>query len=153
MNLGKIKEHRFTKRVIALFNQGLTPRELSLSIALGILIGVIPLFGIATPLITGLSIWLRLNLPLAVFMTYAVSPIHLLLFIPFIRIGEWLYGVQHSLLTFTAIKEAFVADYITAIQDLIFHLCCGVTGWIVVGFPVAMGLFYLLFLGMKLMRR
>ncbi len=153
MKYTEIKNHRLTRRIIALFNQGLTPRELSLSITLGVLIGVLPLFGIATPLITGLSIWLRLNLPLAVFMTYAVSPIHLLLFIPFIRVGEWLYGVQHSILTFASIKNAFVHDYVAALQDLIFHLCCGLTGWVVIGFPVTIGLFYAIYLAMRWIRR
>jgi len=115
-----------------------------MSISMGAFIGVLPLFGISTAIITALALYLRLNLPIAVFVTYAVSPIHVLLFIPFIRIGEWVFNVEHSLLTLTAIKEAFKADYVQAISDLAFQIGCGITGWAFAGIPIAILFFFVL---------
>lgn len=132
------------KKIRRVFRQGLTPKQMALSITLGSLIGVLPLFGISTAIIAGLAIYLRLNLPIAIFMTYAVSPIHILLFIPFIRIGEWVLSVKHSLLSFSAVKEAFLTDYVQAFQDLIFQIGCGLTGWFVVGIPSALFVFVVL---------
>ena len=140
------KLQKVWERVKSLFNQGLAPRELAMSIVMGSLIGVLPLFGISTAIIAFLAVTLRLNLPLAVFMTYAVSPIHLLLIIPFIRIGEYVMGVQHSLITLVAIQEAFSSNFLQAIRDLIFQIGCGLVGWIIAGIPFA----YFMYLGLRL---
>jgi uncharacterized protein (DUF2062 family) len=61
-----------------------------MSIAAAAAFGVIPMFGVTTIAITCLALYLRFNLPLALFVTYAMGPIHLLLFIPFIRVGEFI---------------------------------------------------------------
>lgn len=127
-----------------LFRQGLTADEMAKSISLGALVGIIPLFGISTITITALAVRLKLNLPLSVFVTYAVGPLHLLLFIPFIKTGEWLTGVHHSLLSFTSIKEAFQEDYMTAIKDLGLEVICGLTGWTILAIPSALILYFIL---------
>ena len=122
--------------------QGLTPAQLSLSITIGILIGILPLFGVATVTVSALALYLRVNLPLAVFMSYAVTPIHLILFIPFIRIGEWVTAAQPSLLTLNAIRQTFEADYWHAFQFLIGQLGCGVLGWTVAAIPASVVFYF-----------
>ena len=83
-----IKDHKWIRKISALFRQGLTPVELALSMSIGAAVGVIPLFGITTFITTAIILRLRLNLPVALFMTYALGPAHVLLFLPFIRFGE-----------------------------------------------------------------
>lgn len=139
----RIKEQLKTIRLYAasLFRQGLTPTQLSLSMTIGILIGILPLFGVATIVVTALALYMRINMPLAVFMSYAVTPIHLLLFIPFIRLGEWITATPSSKLTVQAIRQTFQQDYWEALAYMIGQLGCGVLGWTVAAIPGAV-LFY-----------
>jgi len=70
--------------------QGMSPRRLALTIALGCAIGCIPVVGIPTLLCAGLALGLRLNLPAIQAANYAVMPLQLILIVPFVRLGGWL---------------------------------------------------------------
>ncbi len=139
-----LKENKYVKKFLDLFKQGLSPRELALSIAAGSVIGVLPLFGVSTVLTTSLSVYMKLNLPVALFFTYAVGPIHILMFMCFIKIGEYILCAHHTLLSVSAIKEAFSENYLSALGQLALEVVCGVTGWMLVAIPVAYILYRLL---------
>ena len=139
-----LKKYRWVRKARIIFRQGLTPRELALSIVIGAFIGIMPVFGVAAFIIGLIALVFRLNLPIAIFVTYAITPIHLALFIPFIRLGESILGVKHSFLTLLEVKEAFQADYIIALQQLSFQIICGMVGWFVAGIPIASILFLMI---------
>lgn len=149
MDWNTIKKSKWHKKTKAVFSQGLTPWEMSLSIILGSFLGVIPLIGVATPVVTALCLYFRLNLPLAMFMTYALSPLHVLLFLPFVYGGETILGVEHMPITFEAVKAAFQDDIITAISDLSLQLGYGLVGWLVIGIPVTIVLFFIIYFTLK----
>jgi len=70
--------------------QGISPRRLALTLALGCAVGCIPVVGIPTLLCAGLALGLRLNLPAIQAANYAVMPLQLVLIVPFVRLGGWL---------------------------------------------------------------
>lgn len=70
--------------------QGISPRRLALTLALGCAIGCIPVVGIPTVVCAGLALALRLNLPAIQAANYAVMPLQLVLIVPFVRLGGWL---------------------------------------------------------------
>jgi uncharacterized protein (DUF2062 family) len=70
--------------------QGISPRRLALTLALGFAIGCVPVVGIPTLLCAALAFTLRLNLPAIQAANYAVMPLQLLLIVPFVRLGGWL---------------------------------------------------------------
>jgi len=70
--------------------QGISPRRLAFTLALGFAIGCIPVVGIPTLLCAALALSLRLNLPAIQAANYAVMPLQLLLIVPFVRLGGWL---------------------------------------------------------------
>jgi uncharacterized protein (DUF2062 family) len=70
--------------------QGISPRRLAFTLALGFAIGCIPVVGIPTLLCAALALALRLNLPAIQAANYAVMPLQLLLIVPFVRFGGWL---------------------------------------------------------------
>jgi len=74
----------------AWLRQGISPRRLALTLALGFAIGCIPVVGIPTALCAGLALALRLNLPAIQAANYVVMPLQLLLIVPFVRLGGWL---------------------------------------------------------------
>jgi len=72
--------------------QGVSPRRLALTIALGFAIGCIPVLGIPTALCAVVALALRLNLPAIQAANYAVMPLQLLLIVPFVRLGGWIFS-------------------------------------------------------------
>jgi uncharacterized protein (DUF2062 family) len=70
--------------------QGVSPRRLALTLALGFAIGCFPVVGIPTALCALLALTLRLNLPAIQAANYLVMPLQLLLIVPFVRLGGWL---------------------------------------------------------------
>jgi uncharacterized protein (DUF2062 family) len=79
------------KRNSALWlSQGVSPRRLALTLALGLAIGCNPVFGISTLVCFGVAFALRLNLPAIQAANYAVMPLQILLIVPFVRLGGWL---------------------------------------------------------------
>jgi len=72
-------------------SQGVSPRRLALTLALGLAIGCNPVVGISTLVCAALAFSLRLNLPAIQAANYAVMPLQLLLIVPFVRFGGWLF--------------------------------------------------------------
>src|SRR5271157_2278609 len=91
LRLGEITESM--KRAAARWlRQGISPRRLALTLALGFAIGCIPVVGIPTALCAVLALALRLNLPAIQAANYAVMPLQLALIVPFVRLGGWLFS-------------------------------------------------------------
>jgi len=70
--------------------QGISPRRLALTLALGFVIGCIPVVGIPTLVCAALALVLRLNMPAIQAANYAVMPLQIVLMVPLIRLGGWL---------------------------------------------------------------
>ena len=84
-----------TKRNALLWlSQGVSPRRLALTLALGFAIGCIPVVGIPTLLCSALALALRLNLPAIQVANYAAMPFQLILIVPFVRLGGWLVSAD-----------------------------------------------------------
>ncbi|MHB1398746.1 MAG: DUF2062 domain-containing protein [Trichloromonadaceae bacterium] len=83
---------RLNKWVRAALRQGLTPNQLALTLALGITLGVLPTVW-GTSLLCVLAAWmLRLNQPLLQLVNCLVFPLQILLFVPFLQLGIFLFG-------------------------------------------------------------
>lgn len=76
------------RNVIFCLSQGISPRRLALTLALGFAVGCIPVVGIPTVLCAGLALALRLNLPVIQMANYVVMPLQLALIVPFVRLGR-----------------------------------------------------------------
>lgn len=81
------------QRAAIWLRQGISPRRLALTLALGFAIGCVPVLGIPTVLCAALALALRLNVPAIQAANYAAMPLQLLLMVPFVRLGGWLFDV------------------------------------------------------------
>jgi uncharacterized protein (DUF2062 family) len=79
------------ERLLGLAKQGLAPETIALSVALGFVFGVFPVFGCPTIFCALAAVTLRLNLPAIQFVNYLVYPLQLALLVPFVRMGDWLF--------------------------------------------------------------
>jgi uncharacterized protein (DUF2062 family) len=76
--------------VLAQLRQGVTPRKLALSLALGVVVSVMPVLGVTAIVAVALGALLRLNQPAILAANYAAYPLQILLFIPFFQAGAWI---------------------------------------------------------------
>ncbi|HLY40872.1 MAG TPA: DUF2062 domain-containing protein [Terracidiphilus sp.] len=86
-------------RTTAWLQQGISPRRLALTLALGFAIGCLPLVGIPTALCVMIALTLRLNMPAIQAANYAAMPLQILLMIPFVRLGGWMLAPGHAVST------------------------------------------------------
>jgi uncharacterized protein (DUF2062 family) len=80
-------------RLGAILRQGHTPEKLALSVALGIALGLFPIFGTTTLLCVLAAVVLRLNHPAIQLTNQLMYPIQIPLIIVFIRLGDSMLGV------------------------------------------------------------
>jgi uncharacterized protein (DUF2062 family) len=81
---------RILAPLLALLKQGVSPSRLALCVAIGIVVGNIPILGVSTILCSLIALLFRLNLPAMQLVQAAMAPSQILLIIPFVRLGELL---------------------------------------------------------------
>jgi uncharacterized protein (DUF2062 family) len=86
---------RLVHPVLDLLRQGVTPKKLALSMALGAVLGVFPALGWTTLLCAIAAVIWGLNLPAIQLVNYLMYPVQIALLIPFFRLGEKLFGAPH----------------------------------------------------------
>ena len=124
---------------------GITPHKLALTVALGVMVGLMPLFGLATLICTLLGWRFRLNIPALLLICYLAAPLHLLLYLPFIKAGIYIFGADEFKLTIDEIINLFRADWLVAIEKLWLANLLGVAAWLLFSIPIV-GLVYLVML-------
>jgi uncharacterized protein (DUF2062 family) len=85
---------RVLRPLLRLMRGGVTPRRLAWSLALGIVIGINPSVGLTTLLVILLAWTLGLSQVASQIGVHVVAPLHLLLFIPFIQLGVYLFHTR-----------------------------------------------------------
>jgi len=139
--MGAWLRRRIVDPVLGLLRQGLAPGQLALSLAFGFGVGIFPVLGVSTPLLTVIALGMRLNLPAIQLVNYLVSPLQLLLIIPFVRVGERLLGAAPQPLTVSAGLEILAKGVVQAVVILWDAIVHAALGWIAIG-PILIFLLY-----------
>lgn len=121
---------RIVDPIVALLRQGMTPEKIALGMALGLTLGVAPMIGSTTILCATAAFALRLNPAAIQIVNYLMSPLQLAMLIPFIRAGEWLYGVARSPLTASRILQMIQTNMWHAIVTLWSATMHAMTVWV-----------------------
>lgn len=85
--------------LLRLLRGGVTPRRLAWSLALGMAIGINPSVGLTTVVVILLAWIFGLNQVASQIGTHVVAPLHVLLLIPFIQAGVYLFRTRRLPLT------------------------------------------------------
>jgi uncharacterized protein (DUF2062 family) len=144
--LHKLQKNKAGRLIAAQLQQGTSPPRLSLTITLGALLGIIPVFGFITGVCAAIAAWLRLNVPLSLAVLYAVMPLQFLLFVPFIRLGEWVFPIDKLRLAPDVLLSRLQADtWGTLLQ--FWHAVLGALGaWLLVSLVLGTVLYFVLLL-------
>jgi hypothetical protein len=115
---------RILEPLLALLRQGISARRLALCVAIAIVVGNIPVLGVSTILCALIALIFRLNLPAIQLVQAAMAPTQLLLFIPFVRLGEWMLGAPPEIVSIErafALMSQGVWQAVVLLRDAIFH--------------------------------
>lgn len=125
--------------MLNILRQGLTPKQLSLTAALGVVFGLVPILGITTLLGTATAVRLRLNVAALLIISHLMSPVQLLLIIPLMKLGAKLIGSgEGPELTLEQLQHLFATDWQQALQLLWQAGLGALLIWAVASVPLAL---------------
>lgn len=146
----KTRYQKFINHLLGFLQQGISPEKLALGLAFGLTIGIIPLLGATTLLCALVAFVFRLNMPFVQLVHYVASPLQLILYIPFLRVGAGLFSNERFHYTFDEITHMISNDLWHAVSTLFYINLCGLLLWLLIA-PVLFAVSY--FVGLFLIRR
>jgi uncharacterized protein (DUF2062 family) len=141
VRLKKIWRERVVALIVAQFTQGVTPQKISLTIALGLSLGIFPILGATTALCAIASIGFKLNQPIIQVVNYLASPLQLMLILVFVRIGEWLLHTPRVSFSIPELFRKFHESPVKFFQEFGLTGLHGIVAWFVIA-PFVAALIY-----------
>ncbi|MCK5917390.1 MAG: DUF2062 domain-containing protein [Cocleimonas sp.] len=136
--------NQYLNTLKTIVQQGTSSKGLALSATIGVLLGVFPVLGVTTWLITFIALRFKLNLILMMTLSYIFWPAQVILIIPFLRIGEWFWNATPFPLSLDQILLAFETSIINALGDLWQANLYAVWGWLIITIPIGIACYFLL---------
>lgn len=127
---------RVKEKIVIFLRQGMTPRDLALALALGVALGTFPVIGSTTLLCVIAGMALRLNLPAIQTVNWAMSPVQLVLLVPFFKLGSSLFGGGNITVSLGNLLAMMKMDLLTTIRELLFVTLQAICAWGLVA-PIA----------------
>ena len=134
-------QRRIRGPVIQLLKQGLTPEKLALTIALGIVLGTIPVLGSTSITCAAVAAILGLNQAAIQGVNYLVYPLQIA---PFLRLGSMLFGDNGFRLGLEEIQTMAQSGVLNAIATLWNATLHAIAAWVLVAIPLATILYFAL---------
>ncbi len=127
----------------AQLRQGVTPSKLALALALGLVVGVVPVLGVSTAVCALLATALRLNQPAIQVANYVAYPLQLLLIIPTFQAGARIFGRPPITFDFARLQAELDADTLGTVGRYLADVLRALAVWGALA-PLVFGLLYLL---------
>jgi uncharacterized protein (DUF2062 family) len=130
-----VSRKELERRVVGWLKQGISPRQLALTLALGFTPGCLPVVGVTTIACAIVALTMGLNLPIIQAANYAAMPFQLLLIVPFLKLGARVLAIgSHSEVAANILPA-------TPVMRMIIHASSlagqAVVGWVLVAAPAA----------------
>lgn len=100
-------QRRVRDPLVALFTQGITPDKVALTLGVGTTCSLFPFLGFTSLLNLLVGLWLRLNQPLLQTLNQLLGPVHLVMILVYVRLGEWIWQAQDDRFTITEVLRVF----------------------------------------------
>ncbi|MFO1448576.1 MAG: DUF2062 domain-containing protein [Opitutaceae bacterium] len=100
-------QRRLVDPVLALLTQGVTPDKIAFTLAMGTGLSMFPFLGFTSLLNLGVGLWLRLNQPILQTLNQLLGPVHLLMIILYVRVGESIWGAEQIPFSIRVLLETF----------------------------------------------
>jgi uncharacterized protein (DUF2062 family) len=145
-----VSRAEFERRAAGWLKQGLSPRQLALTLALGFTIGCLPVVGVTTIVCTIVALIMGLNLPVIQAANYAAMPFQVLLIVPFLKLGARILAFgSHSRVSADTLNILPA----TPIMKMAMHLSGlagqALLGWVLVAIPAVAAIAFALHAALK----
>ncbi len=127
---------RLVAPVVAQLMVGISPGRIAWAISLGVVLGVFPVMGTTTLVCLMAGCLLRLNQPVLHVFSNLVYPLHLVLILVFIRLGERMHGAPRMSFSIPQLLRKFNDDPLQFARDFGVSAWHGVSAWLLFA-PVA----------------
>ncbi|HEY9248995.1 MAG TPA: DUF2062 domain-containing protein [Rariglobus sp.] len=103
-------QRRLRDPIIALLTHGVTPDKVAATFAVGTAVSLFPFIGFTTTFNIGVGLWFRMNQPLLQAINYLLTPLHLVMILVYVHLGEWIWGAREDRFSVGDIVETFRRD-------------------------------------------
>jgi hypothetical protein len=134
-------QKRLVDPIVRLLTQGITPEKIALSLAFGIVLGVFPVLGTTSLLCLIVAVLFRLNLPAVQLVNILVYPLWFALLVPFIRMGDRLFGVAPLAMTASQVIALAHEHLLHLIAMLWLTELRAAAAWMLLGPPMIIALY------------
>ncbi|MBK0404023.1 DUF2062 domain-containing protein [Adhaeribacter sp. BT258] len=135
-------KRKLVKPLLALLKAGITPEKLSLTVTLGAVIGLIPAFGVTTLIGTLVAARLRLNSPILLLISYFVNPIQIIIAIPLVKLGIFIFGGTPLRYSLAQIMHMIKEDWVETLNKLWVANLLGIAAWALLAIPLGLLVYY-----------
>ena len=136
-------KNRFITPLMIILKQGITPEKLALTVSVGSILAVFPVFGTTTILCVIFAFLFRLNHAAIQIVNYGVYPLWFILLVPFYKIGGMLFRSSVVNLSAEKIITLFRIDKWEFIQSLGLSTLYAIAAWALIC-PVIAAILYFL---------
>lgn len=120
------------KPIVQQLKQGTSPDKLGWTIGTGVSVGIFPVFGIRGWICLFAGVFFKLNQPLLHTFKGLMYPVHLALIIPFIQMGQWIYGQPSLEISLDALKNEVEKGIWPFWQEFGWVVLRAATAWLLV---------------------
>ncbi len=116
--------------------KGFSQRKIAISITLGVIIGIIPVYGITTLMVSVLALSLRLNMIVMQAVHYILHPIQIALFIPFFKLGDLFLKGSSVKFSVSEYIHLFKTDFWAGLNEIWKLNLSAVIVWLIISIPM-----------------
>ncbi len=129
-------QKRFIKPLVRFLKQGISPKKLALTVAIGAMVGISPFFGLTTLICILFATVFRLNQAAIQVANYMVYPLQLVLIVPNIRAGECIFHIEHFPLSVEKIKMLYAENWFDGLLTFSKSMLIGGGFWLLYAIPL-----------------
>jgi len=141
----RLKQYIINKLIhplLSFLKQGISSEKLALTLALGISFGIMPFFGVNSIILTGLALMFGLNIAAIQLVNYAVYLLQIIFFVPFLKLGQFIFLDSVNILDFDKIFEQITLNFWESIADIWHIILSGLIIWSVISIPLSFIIYY-----------
>jgi uncharacterized protein (DUF2062 family) len=139
--------------IVGQLKQGITPQKISLTLALGVTLGIFPILGATTLLCFVAGLCLKLNQPIIQMVNYLMYALQLVLILFFVRVGEFLMHATPVSFSIPELFRKFHESPREFFREFGMTGVHGIVGWLLIAPFVAALLYFILLPLMKKLAR
>lgn len=132
---------RFGSLIVTQLTQGVSVREIALTLAWGVVLGVFPVFGVTSFLCVLVGYKLKLNHLILQSTNWTVAWIHPILMLLFVRLGERVVGAESMPFIPAELIAEFNASPSAFMSRFAMTMLHGILGWSLIS-PLLFGVAY-----------